>query len=258
MKDYLLLRAKTDTARDFYRSIPINERKNRFQAFRKWLELYMETNRYMIEVVNRFSPQTARTLKTQIIDYSERQKELLKEEHWKSPKFAMFTEERLNEQIKKILDISLEYADIHQKEVYQAFIVVFDTLRRVKGELPLEPWDKIKNAIAKYDPRLAEMYEGAYRALESDNPDRYRHCSVSMREIVKGILGSTAEERRDFIIKHVKSKEESEILKSLERLVISINEAWNKGVHEEIRYETATLAIQATELIISYIFPLKE
>lgn len=254
LKENLLLRAKLDTAREFYNMIPINERKNRFEAFRKWLELFVEANRYMIKVVNRFSPEVAREFKAEIIAYSKRAEELLKEEHWESKKLAIFTEKQLNELIKEMLDDSMKYADIHQKEVNMAFIVLVDTLRRIKGELPLEPVDQVKRTLAECDPKLAKMYEGVFRVLESDNPERYRHCSVTMREILDGILGKTSEARSEVIRTHVSSNRESEILKSLDKLVRSIDQAWNKGVHEEIRYETATLAIQATELIMSYVF----
>jgi len=258
MEDYLLLRAKTDTAREFYTNIPINETQNRFQAFRKWLELYLETNRYMIEVVNRFSPQIAKGLKSQIMSYSEIANESLKEEHWKSSDYAIFSEEQLNKHIKEMLDNSMTFADIHQKEVIMAFIVVFDTLRRIKGELPLDPEDQITKTLTKHNQRLAKIYEGAYRALASDNPDRYRHCSVSMREIVDGLFGKNADERRKFIRNRAKSKQESNMLESLDRLVRSIDKAWNKGVHNEIQHETAILAMQATELIITYIFRLEK
>lgn len=258
MKEYLLLRAKMDTAREFYANIPINETQNRLQAFRKWLELYLETNRYMIEVVNRFSPQIARDLKSSIISYSERANELLKEEHWKSSNYAIFSEEQLNKLVKEMLDDSMTYADIHQKEVQMAFIVAIDTLKRTKGELPLEPEELIVKELSKHDQQLAKIYEGAYEALASDNPERYRHCSVSMREILDGLFGKNEDERTKFIRNYAKSKSEFKMLESLDRLVRSIDKAWNKGVHDEIQPETAILAMRATELILSYIFRLKK
>lgn len=259
LDEYALLSAKAETAREFYNNIPINERKNRFQAFRKWLELFVETNLYMIEVVKRFSPQTATILETQIRDYKKRAEELLKEEYWKSTRLVMLSEGQLDDMTKKMLNESMNtFSAIHQKDVQMAFTVVVDTIKRVKGKLPLEPENRIKVALAEHDPRLAKIYEGAYRALESDNPDRFRHCSISMRTLVDDLLGRKKEEIRESIKGHTKSKRESEILEALDRLVRTIDEAWNKGAHEEIQHETAMLATLTTELIMNHIFHVYE
>jgi len=253
LEEWQLLEAKTETAKEVFKSIPIDERQGRLNAFRKWLELCTQTNLFMIEVVNRFSPSIGASLKRQILNQSERNKEVFEEETWKQMR-SILSEQQFNEHVSKILETHMDGAEISQKEVEWVFVSIAETLRRVKGELPLEPQDRIKEALGKRDSRLAEVYEGAYRALESDNPDRYRHCAASMRKMVDGMFGQTVEQTKETITSHVKTVEEIRILESLLGLVRSIDNAWNEGVHSEIQYETAILAIQATELLISYLF----
>jgi hypothetical protein len=254
LRQYLELSEKTEAAKESFAGTPTNKRADLFENFRKWLVLYVATNRYMIEVINRFSPRTAKSLKFQIDTYSDRQRELLSENYWNRPEYRSFPEEQLNEHMREMLDQAVQVGEIHEKEVNIAFVVAVDTLRRVKGEFPLEPEELILKALSKHNADLAKIYRGAYEALESDNPDRFRHCSVSMRQIIDETFGKNSEERKKAIEKAARSKQESEILRSLEDLVASIDSAWNKGVHAEIQAETAFLAIKATELAVSYLF----
>ena len=85
------------------------------------------------------------------------------------------------------------------------------------------------------------MYDGAYRALESDNPDHYRHRAVSMREIVRKMLGGSKEETRRILKDYAKSEKDLKMLMSLQQLVNSIYEAFNKGVHYEIQFCESTI-----------------
>jgi len=254
LKQYLELTEKTNAAKESFAGTPTNKRDDLFENFRKWMVLCVDTNRYMIEVINRFSPRIAKSLKSQIDTYSDRQRELLSESHWNTPDYRLFTEEQLNKHIREMLDNAMQAGEIHKKEVDMAFVVAIDTLRRVKGEFPLEPEELILKALSKHNAGLARIYRGAYEALESDNPDRFRHCSASMRQIIDETLGKNSEERKIAIEKAARSKQESEILRSLEDLVASIDRAWNKGVHAEIQAETAFLAIKATELAVSYLY----
>lgn len=254
LRQHLELTEKTNAAKESFASTHTNKRNDLFENFRKWMVLYIDSNRYMIEVINRFSPKTANILKSQIDEYSDRQRELLSESHWNTPDFRLFPEERLNKHIREMLDSAMQVGDIYKKEVNMAFVVAIDTLRRVKGESPLEPEELILKALSKHNVGLAKIYRGAYEALESDNPDRFRHCSASMRQIIDDTFGKNPEERKRTMEKAARSKQESEILKSLEDLVASIDKAWNKGVHAEIQAETAFLAIKATELAVSYLF----
>jgi hypothetical protein len=182
LKQYIQLSEKENTAKESFVGTPTDKRDDLFENFRKWMALFVDTNRYMIEVINRFSPRTAKTLKSQIDKYSDKQRELLSESHWNMPEYRSFTEEQLNKLIRDILDDKIQAGGIYEKEVNMAFVVAIDTLRRVKGEFPLEPKELILKALSKHNAGLAKIYRGAYEALESDNPDRFRHCSASMRQ----------------------------------------------------------------------------
>jgi hypothetical protein len=254
LRQYLDLTEKTNAAKEAFVGTPTNKRDDLFESFRKWMVLFVDRNRYMLEVINRFSPKIAKILKIQIDQYSDRQRELLSESHWNTPDYRLFPEEQLNKHIRTMLNNAMDSGEIHEKEVNMAFVVAIDTFQRVKGEFPMEPEELILKALSKHDAGLANIYKGAYEALESDNPDRFRHCSVSMRQIIDETFGENSEERKRVIEKAVRSKQESEILRSLEELVASIDRAWNKGVHAEIQAETAFLAIKATELAVSYLF----
>jgi hypothetical protein len=214
----------------------------------------------MISAIERFSPQTAKLLRSQVMGYAKRQKKYSKPNFLKNKanEFKLLSKDEFNKHVKSLIDSSVNYGDIYEKEVNIAFNTAMDTLKRVKGEFPLEAEEKILKALEHVDPELGKKYCGAYSALDSDNPERFRYCSVSMREILDGTIGKTAEERKKRIEQVTNSNREAVILESMYKLIISIDGTWNAGVHANIQAETALLALEATELMMNYIYRLNK
>jgi hypothetical protein len=257
LHNYQLLREKTENAKDVYKQISITNKKEKFKAFNHWLELFGETHQYMIEVISRFSPENAKTLKSQLKGYLERQKEYATIEHWDKSEISSLPIETKNRIISETLDDSMDkYSELQKKEINMVFIAILDTIKRVKGKLPLYPEEKVRRILQEQYPKLSDKYFGAYHALETDNPDRYRHCSASMRTIIDDLIGDNSTDRKKFIETHSISNRDSEILEALYRLIKSIDDSLNKGVHSDIDYETVVLTIQATEIIIGHLFHL--
>jgi hypothetical protein len=253
---YSLLKAKTDSAKKVYNNIPISQRRERIVAFKKWLQLFCETNEYLIEVISYYSPNTAKELKAQLKNYAKIQRSFLTEKYLNS--LQPLTDEQIDNHMKKALDDAMKFGKINENTIGIVFIAVTDTLKRVGSEVPAGTEDKIAKSLAQNKPELVRIYRGAIAALESDNPDRYRHCSASMRQIVDKTLGENASERMKVLREYTNSKKEIQLLKALAGLVKSVDEMWNKGVHEEIKPEIAFLTLQATELLIAQIYPFKK
>ncbi|MCK4546542.1 MAG: hypothetical protein KAW17_03785 [Candidatus Eisenbacteria sp.] len=59
-------------------------------------------------------------------------------------------------------------------------------------ELAADIEDALDELLTDLDPDLVQTWRGAKAALESDNPDRFRHAAVSLRELVTHVLHKIA------------------------------------------------------------------
>jgi hypothetical protein len=66
-----------------------------------------------------------------------------------------------------------------------------DWIFRSREDAAAETADALEEAIAAYDAGFVEMLRGARDALR-DNPDRVRHYSISMRELINRLLSTLA------------------------------------------------------------------
>lgn len=64
---------------------------------------------------------------------------------------------------------------------------VEETITQLVVETEQETADCIP-LLHRVDPKLARLYIGARDALNSDNPDRSRHCFISLRELLNHLL----------------------------------------------------------------------
>lgn len=56
--------------------------------------------------------------------------------------------------------------------------------------------DDLSRVLSNLDPSLADMLRGARLALQTNNPDRARHCMSSYRELLRESLGHLAPDER--------------------------------------------------------------
>ena len=93
--------------------------------------------------------------------------------------------------------------------------------------------DELDNLIAKVNPEYIKLRTGAWQALESDNVDKVRQASVSMRELVKKILKDilpSGKTRRDGLKEVLPNLKENE-LKFIDN-TIAIILCLDEGVHK--------------------------
>ncbi|MGD6853240.1 MAG: hypothetical protein ACQCN6_14375 [Candidatus Bathyarchaeia archaeon] len=254
IRKYVEIDKARSKAYKIYNATPERDRHALVENFRALLPLNIAANMYMINAIDRFSPKIAASLKQQVNRYSKNQQKYLKKDFLNKvdQEYPLLSEEHKDDYVKSLINTAVDAGKIYEKEVQMAFVVAMDTLERVRGHVPLIAEERLLRALEESDSSLAKRYRGAYSTLETDNPERFRHCSVSMRELIDGTFGKTADERRRNMQLIVRSKQELEILDSLYNLIRSIDLAFNKGVHDEIQAETALLAVEATELMLNY------
>lgn len=76
-------------------------------------------------------------------------------------------------------------------EVEPAFPFEQDFVADIEGSL--------EEMLGKTDPSLVKMWRGAKFALKSSNPDRFRHVTVSLRELITQVLHGIAPDEAVFM-----------------------------------------------------------
>jgi hypothetical protein len=111
----------------------------------------------------------------------------------------------------------------------------------------------LSNLLLKHFPKYLKFYEGAWKALESDNPDRFRHVCASLRELIRNILGDDADKRKNTLKLLSNSETENDLIESLVGTVYANDRLINKGVHSELEENVATLSMRTSEIIVQYV-----
>ena len=62
----------------------------------------------------------------------------------------------------------------------------------LEEKISIETDDKLKLLLFGLDPELANMWRGAKEALNSSNPDKIRHFSISLRELFTQVIHALA------------------------------------------------------------------
>jgi hypothetical protein len=60
--------------------------------------------------------------------------------------------------------------------------------RRVQNQIQTSTHEALATMLRDLDPGYVEMWNGSIQAFKSDNPDRYRHAVVSLRELFTQVL----------------------------------------------------------------------
>jgi hypothetical protein len=60
--------------------------------------------------------------------------------------------------------------------------------REIRMNIKSEAHQRLGPALEELDPRLVTLWEGGLQAIASDNPDKVRHFTVSMRELIREVL----------------------------------------------------------------------
>jgi hypothetical protein len=74
----------------------------------------------------------------------------------------------------------------------------FEAMKKSGNKPPLQMDEYIGSLLRKHFPSFTKFYEGAWQALESNNPDKFRHASASLRELIKNLLGRQGKEKAHF------------------------------------------------------------
>jgi len=134
-----------------------------------------------------------------------------------------------------------------------SLLAAIEAMEHAGNKPPIQIDEYISNLLLKHYPKLFKYYEGAWQAVESNNPDKFRHSSASLRELIKNILGDDKQERRKKLKKISVSETENDFIESLVQTLYANDRLLNKGVHSHLEENIATLSMKTTEIILQYI-----
>jgi hypothetical protein len=255
LKEYQKLDLKSKVHKENYeKATKAGNTKQRLQSAKDMINNDILKYEIMIEVIKKFSPIVAKNLSTSLIGYKERVKDSLREDFANLPKLELFSEKQLDDLINTFIEHDVNFLKIHGTHIAEVFMAVSDTIKRTTCKIIEEKDESLKKLLQEIDPKYADMYEGAWQALESDNPERIRHSSSSLRKLVEQIVNLGAGKTRKEKVKSIlKSKHETELVNALIDLVIALSGVLNKGVHEDLEFDTALFTMKITEYLLQYV-----
>jgi hypothetical protein len=119
----------------------------------------------------------------------------------------------------------------------------------------IEVRNKLDELLSAIDSRFANMLDGAWEAYYSDNPDRYRQCLTSCRELLRQVLDQLGGEgtRRQRIVRIIGSRSTAEVIDASVQMVESIYAAQSAGTHETRAQHQALFVLVETEHVLYYL-----
>jgi len=262
LQKYLQLQRETEIHRKALENIPTEDTETRQKMVGDLLKLFVKTNIAQLQVIERFSPIVAKELKFKLENYEKTTLESFSKDYLNTPEIRHLPENMRKNMIKNLtnnsVDSSLLFMDLVGQMNGLVFSACLETMNRTSGRPPEELDEYISRLVLKHFPEYVKPYKGAWQALESDNLDRFRHCSASMRKIVDGILGKGSLNRKEALKSFSIFGAEADLIDALAETVNKIYVTLNKGIHGEIRHKTALLSIRITEHILRYLLEEKE
>ena len=118
---------------------------------------------------------------------------------------------------------------------------------------------ELDSLLMEVDGIFPKMLRGALEAYYSDNPDRYRHCITSCRELLRQVMDKLGEgkTRREKIQHIIGSSSTAEVVDAAASLVVSICDAQSAGTHASIGQSTALFVLVETEHVLYFLLKQK-
>lgn len=249
-EEYRELRREALAFWDAFKRIPEDDVDTRRKVAIEGIKRFAKMKVPEIQIIERFSPRVAKRLASRIRAMKRNTLEWLSKDY---PNHSAFSEDMITDLKKSTLNLTVDNLGALIGIGDEVFLACLDTIERTGGKLPKEIDERISELLIKHFPKHAKHYKGAWDALESDNPERFRHSSTSTRELIKRILGKGSEERKRMLESIHIPDTEAELIEALADTVYLIDRVLNKGVHSEVTEPTALLSIRASELILNYI-----
>jgi hypothetical protein len=205
------------------------------------------------EIIAKMSPDTAKSLKFKLYGLHEAVLANISKDYQASPELRTMPEEQIKRMRNEYLThvVSQSYK-LPCQMIDLCLSACFETAERTKLDPFQEKDENISFLLSKHFPKSVLKYEGALESLESDMPDKFRHASASMRELIVEVLGNGSRARKLSLQKFSSSESENNLVEALANTVDEINETLNKGVHAELEEKMVLLSIRITENILLY------
>jgi len=241
--------------RNILENIPYENIEPRVSLTKKTLDRYYKAFDLSLKIIRRFSPTAAKLLREQLSNFKKLADEdlnrdyriLLKTKHIEPSEDIIVN--LTNSTITRLMN----FLNLHAKFFNLAIITTIETFKYTRGKPPMELNEYIRDILEKIDSSCAKLYEGAWNAFHSENPDRYRHMATSLRELLKKLLGDKPSKMKEKIKNISGSNTTSMFIISLADSIEKLYETLCKGVHGEIDKETALLSLRIMESIIEYL-----
>lgn len=248
LSEFQSVRREAEAIQQAFTKLPTNEIPARVAVAREMLAKSVRANQVLFDFLARFSPTAAKQLKFKLENHERVSEKLLTDLPDQTiPGREVIINDRISTMF-QFIDINQQLADI-------VFVTAMETTKRT-GRPPPEQLDEyLQSQLHKLDGDYAKLYEGAWKALEAEgNPDRFRQCAASARELVIRLVGAKGSQRRNELRGLLDGNREASLAESLANTVEELYETLSKGVHSEIDFETALLCIKITEHLTRYLF----
>lgn len=257
MGEYEKLKSQTDILKEALEATSSKEIETRVKLAKKLIESFVRTVIAQADIIERFSPVAAKRLRFKALNWKKIKQEQFSKDYMANAEIRRLPKETrqklINGMRNDVVDSIPQFIELIRQIGDMIFITCFDSIKRTRGKPPMEIEAHINDLLSKHFPECAKRYEGAWKSLESDNPDRFRHASTSMREIIREILGKSNETRKERLHGLSNSESEQNLMEALANTVEEIYRTLNKGTHSELEETMAILSIRITENILSYV-----
>jgi len=245
--DHKKLREEAETLLQAFKKLPVDQVGARLALAKEMVAKFVEASEIMLDFLERFTPTATKELRFKLDNHKRMWDDwLTKLPDPRIPNREVIINDRMT--------IMLDSIDFFQQLEGIVLLTAMETLKRTKGVPPEQLDEYLENRLRKLGNDYAALYEGAWNALESEeNPDRFRQCAASARELVTHMIGAKGPQRRTELRRLLKEDRQVRLAESIAEAVDQLYETLSKGVHAQIDFETALLCVKLTEHLTRYL-----
>jgi len=261
-EEYLGCAKETEACKRAFEQTSVTEIDTREKIAKQYIQSFVRENLIKTDILSKISPSTAKLLKLKLTHWQEMTLASLSYNYLSDQKIMSISERERGNFIREMrgnsIKIVVDFMGIQQQFIDLPFNAAFEAVKHSGGKPSLESDEYLSNLLSKHFPNYSKYYQGAWKAFESDNPDRFRHCSASLRELIRNILGDDKEARQTKLREFSNSETENDLIESLATAIYANDRILNKGVHSELEERIVALSIKTTEIILQYVLEKKE
>lgn len=257
-QESLNLAKQTEMCKKAFEQTSKKDIDTREGIFREYLHSFINENLAKIDILYRLSPKTAKNLRNNLVNWEKITLEDLTKDRSHNETVNSIPENQRQTLVLNMrnndIDVIIDFGMSPRRFVVDTCLsATVEAMKKSGNKPPLQMDEYVSNLLLKHFPKYLKCYEGAWQAFESGNPDKFRHISASLRELIKNILGDDKEKRRDTIKQLSDSETENDFIESLVETIYANDRLLNKGVHSDLEESVATLSMRTCEIILQYV-----